>query len=208
MKITNHLAALSVVAVLAVTGTVTSPVWADDGPDDECVPSLTSQYNPYCPDDTEPPYPTDTPTETPTTPTPTTPTPTTPTPTTPPPTTPTPTTPPPTTPTTPAPTTPAATTTTPAATPTPTTTVSPSTAATSSPTPEVESPTPEVESPSPEVELEQTSNVPVVQTEVVPTSINAGATEEPDGLGMLPLGLATLGGLLGLFALVLRRRHS
>jgi hypothetical protein len=89
---------------------------------------------------------------------------------------------------------------------TPTTTVSPSTAATGSPTPEVETPSPEVESPSPEVQ--ETTAVPVVQNEVVPTAINAGAAAEPDGLGGLPLGLATLGALLGLFALVLRRRHS
>jgi hypothetical protein len=61
-----------------------------------------------------------------------------------------------------------------------------------------------------EVEVlgEQVSTGPVVQG-TVPTSINAGLTEDgSDRNAALPLGLATLGGLLGLLALVLRRRQA
>lgn len=64
-----------------------------------------------------------------------------------------------------------------------------------------------------EVEVlgEQVSTGPVVQgqQETVPTAINAGLTQDgSDRNAALPLGLATLGGLLGLLALVLRRRHA
>jgi hypothetical protein len=157
---------------------------------------------------------------TPTTPPTTTPPTTTP-PTTTPPTTPTttaPTTPVPTTPapTTPAPTTPAPTTTAPTTT-APPVTVSPSTAATTTPgggdnagdddaggTSSTGGGGGEVE-----VQAEQASTGEVTEQQPVPTAINAGTSASTTGDEiLLPAGLATLGALLGLLALALRRRRA
>lgn len=147
-----------------------------------------------------------TPTTPPTTTPPTTTTPTTTTPTT----TPT-TTAPTTTPTTPAPTTPAPTTAAPT-TAAPPVTVSPSTAATTNPggnddgggTSSTGGGGGEVE-----VQAEQASTGEVTEQQPVPTAINAGtsASTTEDEI-LLPGGLATLGALLGLLALALRRRRA
>jgi hypothetical protein len=154
---------------------------------------------------------------TPTTPPTTTPPTTTPPTTTPPTTTPTTTAPPTTTPATPVPTTPAPTTPAPTtAAPTtaaPSVTVSPSTAATTGPgggdNGGGTSSTGGGGGGEVEVQAEQATTAQVTEQQPVPTTINAGtsagATEDEI---LLPAGLATLGALLGLLALVLRRRRA